>query len=83
MISVRKVLHVTPAQDIDKPTFLTMHKIAHYTALMDRDAEGRVIWDDAIEFPYLSSAAESDWLKHQRGRTLHWEMPDPEGHDGQ
>jgi hypothetical protein len=55
-----------------------MHKIAHYTALMDRDGLGRVLWDETVEFPYLGSAAERDWQRHQRGEPIEWELPKPE-----
>jgi hypothetical protein len=59
-------------------TFRRLHKIAHYTALFDRDAQGRIIWDEDREFPYLQSAADRDFRRLQRGEPIHWEMPKPE-----
>lgn len=76
-IKVRKIIRVNPAPDIDRATFDRMHKIAHYTALFDRDAQGRVLWDDDRDWPYLESAVERDWRRRQRGETIVWELPEP------
>jgi hypothetical protein len=47
---VREVIRYQVAPDIDRETFGRLHRIAHYTALFDRDAQGCIIWDEDQDF---------------------------------
>jgi hypothetical protein len=77
-IFTREIIHVTVNPTMSWEEFRALHKIAHYTAILDRDDEGRVIWDDDAEFPYLESAATDDFQRLQSGEEINWELPKPE-----
>jgi hypothetical protein len=41
--------------------FRKLHRLAYFTELMDRNAEGKVIWDDKRESIYSEQAADAEW----------------------
>lgn len=77
-VLLRELIWVAVSPTMPWEEFRVLHKIAHYTEILDRDAEGRVIWDEAIEFPYLESAAVDDFKRLQAGEEIRWELPKPE-----
>jgi len=76
-VYTRTIMIVRVAPTMPWEQFRVLHKIAHYTELLDRDEQGRVVWDDAAEFPYLDSVAEADFARLQRGEEVYWELPEP------
>lgn len=69
-------IQIIVAQNLTWEQFKELHKMAHYTALFDRDWENRVLWDDELEFVYLESAAEHDFKRLQRGAEIQMELPE-------
>ena len=77
-VYLREVIWVAVSPTMPWEEFRVLHKIAHYMAILDRDAEGRVIWDEALDFPYLESAAAGDFQRLQAGERITWELPKPD-----